>query len=64
MEEKLGELYSFGHNEPTIGVGLLGAVGRTYHEACENRLREIERRILAIEAMLSDPPRTGSSVGG
>lgn len=42
-----------------IGMGLLGAEGRDIHEASENRLKEIERRILAIEeairALASDP---------
>ena len=32
-----------------IGMGLLGAEGSDIYEARENRLLEIERRILAIE---------------
>lgn len=46
------ELSSFGEGGIAIGMGLLGATGRTYEEAKSNRLAEIERRILAIEAMV------------
>jgi hypothetical protein len=40
-----------------LGVGLLGATGITYEEARQNRLLEIERRILAIEERLSPLPQ-------
>jgi hypothetical protein len=40
------------HSGMTVGCGLLGATGNSVREAEENRLLEIERRILAIEAAL------------
>lgn len=45
-----------GESKTLIGSGLLGATGRTYEEAKEVRLREIERRILALEAALRLQP--------
>lgn len=47
---KLKELASFGQGGVAFGCGLLGATGATAEQAKENRLLEIERRILALEA--------------
>lgn len=49
------EITSFTPGGVSIGIGLLGASGATLEEAKAERLAEIERRILAIEATLRAP---------
>lgn len=55
MDKELAELLSLAPGGVTLGSGLLGATGATYEEAKQNRLNEIERRILAIEEQLRKP---------
>jgi hypothetical protein len=59
------ELVSFAPGGVSIGTGLLGATGRTPEEARQNRMLEIERRILAIEERLTQlPPNKDQSNAG
>ena len=55
MDEGSRELISVRSGVVAIHSGLLGATGATGAEAQQNRLLEIERRILAIEARFSQP---------